>query len=170
MACRCLLELHAIAAKKAEGGGEFDVTMTSTERLRIAGCSKADLEEFYNMLTIINVEAGDFYSCCKPSTRDDFKQHYEMSTAFFAAHTARLDDPGADDGARVRFQFRSSEMVANVFKEWWDEELRKRIVTLQEAGKHAKAMQWNEMSMRAVPEEHALNNTATGAAAAENSS
>jgi hypothetical protein len=122
------------------------------------------------MLTIINVEAGDFYSCYKPNTRDDFKQHYEMSTAFFAAHTASLDDPGADDGARGRFKFRSpSEMVADVFKEWCDEELRKRIVTLQEAGKHAEAMQWNEMSMRAVPEGHALNNTATGAPAADNS-
>jgi hypothetical protein len=117
--------LHAIAAKKAEGGGEFDVAMTSTERLRLAECCKADMEEFYKMLTIINVEAGDFYSCYKPSIGDVFKQHYEMSSAFFAAHTASLDDPGADDGARGRFKFTSpSEMAAELFKEWWDEELR----------------------------------------------
>ena len=54
MACRCLLELHTIAAKKAEGGGEFDVAMTSTERLRLAGCYKADLEEFGKRISTVS--------------------------------------------------------------------------------------------------------------------
>ena len=168
VACRCLLELHAIAAKKAEGGGEFDVAMTAAERLRFARCCKADMEEYYKMLTTVNVEAGVFYNCYKSSIREDFKQHYKMFSAVgaLAAHTAILDDPAAGDYARGGFNFGPpGEMVANLFKEWSVGELRKRISTLQDAGEHCEALQWNEMLLRAVPERHAAEPLHNSAAA-----
>jgi hypothetical protein len=172
----CLLELHAIAAKKAEGGGEFDVAMTATERLRFARCCKADLEEYRKMLSTVNVEAGVFFNCFAPSIRDDFKQHYKMFSAVgaLAAHTASSEHPAAGDDARGGFNFgQPSEMVADLFKEWLEGALRKRISTLQDAGEHCEAMQWNNMLLRAVPEQHAaepLRKSAPGAAAADNSS
>lgn len=176
VAHRCLLELHAIAAKKAEGGGEFGVAMTAAEKLRFARCCKADMEEYYKMLTTVNVEAGVFYNCFKPSVIDHFKQHYRMFSAVgaLAARTAILEDSAAGNDARGGFNFGPpGEMVADLFKEWSVGELRKRISTLQEAGEHCEALQWNDMLMRAVPERHAaepLHVSATGAAAADNSS
>jgi hypothetical protein len=173
------MELHAIAAKKAEGGGEFDVALTSTERLRFARCCKADVEEYHEMLSTVNVEAGAFFNCYKPSIRDVFKQHYKMfsDVGALAAHTASSEDSAAGDDARGGFNFGPpSEMVADIFKEWLEGELRKRISTLQDAGEHCEAMQWNEMLLRAVPERHVLHaaeplhNSAPGAASADNSS
>ena len=43
--CRCVLELHAIAARKEEGGGEFAVAMTAEERLRFLRGIKSDYKE-----------------------------------------------------------------------------------------------------------------------------
>ena len=46
--CRCVLELHAIAAKKEEGGGEFAVAMTAEERLRFLRGIDSSFKEYYN--------------------------------------------------------------------------------------------------------------------------
>ena len=48
VACRCVLELHVIAAKKEESGGEFAVGMTAGERLRFLRGIKAEPREYYN--------------------------------------------------------------------------------------------------------------------------
>ncbi len=176
VACRCLLELHAIAAKKAEGGGEFEVAMTAAERLRFVQCCKADMEEYYTMLSTVNVEDGVFFNFSKPGIREDFKQHYKTFGTVFASatHRATLDDPATGDDTHGSFHFGPpSEMVADLFKEWSEGEIRKRISTLQEAGEHSEAMQWNEMLMCVLSERHAaqpLHVSATGAAVADDSS
>ncbi len=46
--CRCVLELHAIAAKKAEGGGEFAVVMTAEKRLRFLQGIKDDPRQYWS--------------------------------------------------------------------------------------------------------------------------
>jgi hypothetical protein len=59
VACRCVLELHAIAAKKEEGGGEFAVAMTAEERLRFLDGIRSDHRQYYNMLGTVNAERSD---------------------------------------------------------------------------------------------------------------
>ncbi len=64
--CRCVLELHAIAARKEEGGGEFAVAMTAKERLRFLRGIKADFKEYYTMLGTVNAETSE---CSRPDDR-----------------------------------------------------------------------------------------------------
>ena len=61
-----MLELHAIAAKKAEGGGEFAVAMTAEERQRFLRDIRADYKEYYKMLGTVNAATSE---CSRPADR-----------------------------------------------------------------------------------------------------
>ena len=54
-----MLELHAIAVKKAEGGGRFEVAMTAPEKRRFLDGISRDFGAYYNMLGRVNVERSE---------------------------------------------------------------------------------------------------------------
>ena len=117
--CRCVLELHAIAAKKEEGGGEFAVAMTAEERLRFLRGIKADFKEYYKMLGTVNAETSE---------------------------CSRSDDRASiHDGIRSSVGFgKLSRMVFGVLEEWMEGQLRAQVASCEEAGEDAEAMEWNQ--------------------------
>ena len=116
--CRCVLELHAIAARKEEGGGEFAVAMTAEERLRFLCGIKANFTEYYTMLGTVNAETSD---CSRP---DDL----------LSIH----------DGIRCSVGFgKLSRMVFGVLEEWMEGQLRAQVASCEEAGENEEAMMWN---------------------------
>ena len=64
---RCVLELHAIAVKKAEGGGEFAVAMTALEKRRFLDGIREDPGAYYNMLGRVDVARSD---CSRAADRE----------------------------------------------------------------------------------------------------
>ena len=117
--CRCVLELHAIAAKKEEGGGEFAVSMTAEERLRFLRGIKADFKEYYNMLGTVNAETSD---CSRPTDRASIHDGIRSSVGF-----GKL-----------------SRMVFGVLEEWMEGQLRGKAASCEEAGEYEEAMKWNQ--------------------------
>jgi len=117
--CRCVLELHAIAAKKEEGGGEFAVAMTAEERLRFLQGIKADYREYYTMLGTVNAETSE---CSRPADRASIHDGIRSSVGF-----AKL-----------------SRMVFGVLEEWMEGQLRAQAASCEEAGEDAEAMEWNQ--------------------------
>ena len=77
--CRCVLELHAIAAKKEEGGGECAVAMTAEERLRFLRGIKTDYNEYYTMLGTVNAETSE---CSRPADRASIHDSIRSSVGF----------------------------------------------------------------------------------------
>ena len=117
--CRCVLELHAIAAKKEEGGGEFAVAMTAEERLRFLRGIKSDYKEYYTMLGTVNAETSE---CSRPDDR-------------LSIH----------DGIRSSVGFgKLSRMVFGVLEEWMEGQLRGKAASCEEAGEYEEAMKWNQ--------------------------
>ena len=117
--CRCVLELHAIAARKEEGGGEFAVAMTAEERLRFLRGIKADFEEYYTMLGTVNAETSE---CSRPGDR-------------LSIH----------DGIRSSVGFgKLSRMVFGVLEEWMEGQLRAQVASCEEAGEDVEVMKWNQ--------------------------
>jgi hypothetical protein len=117
--CRCVLELHAIAARKAEGGGEFAVAMTADERARFLQGIRADFKEYYKMLGTVNAEASE---CSRPSDRACIHDGIRGSVGF-----ATL-----------------SRMVFGVLEEWMEGQLRAQVASCEETGKEKAAMRWTE--------------------------
>jgi hypothetical protein len=116
--CRCVLELHAIASKKAEGGGRFAVAMTAQENQRyLAGISN-DYKQYYSMLGRVNVEASD---CSRAEDRESIHEGIRCSVGF-----ARL-----------------SRMVFGVMEGWMEEELKGQAAASAAAGDEKRAMEWN---------------------------
>ena len=118
-ACRCVLELHAIAAKKAEGGGEFAVAMTAEERVRFLRGIKADFKEYYNMLGTANPERSD---CSRPADRVSIHDAIRGSVGFGPL----------------------SRMVFGVLEEWMEGQMRGKAASCEEAGEDEEAMKWNQ--------------------------
>ena len=116
--CRCVLELHAIAARKEEGGGEFAVAMTAEERLRFLRGIKADFNEYYTMLGTVNAETSE---CSRPADRASIHDGIRSSVGF-----GKL-----------------SRMVFGVLEEWMEGQLRAQVASCEEAGDDAEAMEWN---------------------------
>ena len=116
--CRCVLELHAIAAKKEEGGGEFAVAMTAEERLRFLRGIDSDFKEYYTMLGTVNAETSD---CSRPTDRASIHDSIRSSVGF-----GKL-----------------SRMVFGVLEEWMEGQLRGKAASCEEAGEAAEAMKWN---------------------------
>jgi hypothetical protein len=112
-----VLELHAIAAKKAGGGGEFAVVMTAEERLRFLEGIKDDPRQYYDMLGTVNAEKSD---CSRPADR-------------ISIHGAIRDSVGFG---------RLGRMVFGVLEEWMEGQLRTQVTLCEEAGDDAEAMEW----------------------------
>ena len=113
--CRCVLELHAIAAKKAEVGGEIAVAMPAREKLRFLRGIIADCKKYYRMLSTVNLEASD---CSRLADR-------------LSIH----------DGIRSSIGFdKLSRMVFGVLEEWMNGQLRSQAVSFEKAGEDSKAM------------------------------
>ena len=115
--CRCVLELHAIAARRAEGGGEFAVAMTADERARFLQGIRANPKEYYKMLGTLNAEASD---CSRLSDRASILDGIRGSVGF-----ATL-----------------SRMVFGVLEEWMEGQLRAQAASCEEAGEDEEAMDW----------------------------
>ena len=118
MVCRCVLELHAIAAKKEEGGGEFAVVMTATERRRFLQGIEADFNEYYKMLGTVNAEKSE---CSRPTDRANIHDSIRSSVGFGTL----------------------SRMVFGVLEKWMEGQLRAQMASCQEAGENEEAMMWN---------------------------
>jgi len=117
VSCRCVLELHAIAAKKVEGGGEFAVAMTAEERLRFLQGIKRDPNEYYKMLGTINAETSD---CSRPAERASIHESIRSSVGFV----------------------KLSRMVLEVLEEWMEGQLRLQAASCEDAGDEAEGMEW----------------------------
>ena len=112
-----MLELHAIAAKKAEGGGEFAVAMTAEERLRFLQGIRADHKEYYKMLGTVNAETSE---CSRGADRDSIHEGIRSSVGFE----------------------RLSRMVFGVLEEWMQGQLEAQASCSAEAGREEEAMKW----------------------------
>ncbi len=117
VACRCVLELHAIATKKEEGGGEFAVGMTAAERRRFLRGIKAKPKEYYNMLGTVNAERSE---CSRPDDRMSIHDGIRSSVGF-----AKL-----------------SRMVFGVLEEWMEGQLRAQAASCEDEGEDEEAMGW----------------------------
>jgi hypothetical protein len=116
--CRCVLELHAIAARKEEGRGEFAVAMTAKERVRFLRGIKADFKEYYTMLGTVNAETSE---CSRPADRASIHDGIRSSVGF-----GKL-----------------SRMVFVVLEEWMEGQLRAQVASCEEAGEDVEVMEWN---------------------------
>ena len=76
-----MLELHAIAVKKAEGGGRFEVAMTAREKRRFLDGISCDTGAYYNMLGRVNVERSE---CWRAADRDSIHARIRGSVGFAA--------------------------------------------------------------------------------------
>ena len=113
-----MLELHAIAAKKAAGGGDFAVAMTREERQRFLDGIRRDRGRYYSMLGSVNAERS---VCSRPADRDSIHAGIRDSVGFVAL----------------------SRMVFGVMEEWMEGEMREQIAVRMAAGDEEGAMGWN---------------------------
>ena len=81
-----MLELHAIAANKQEGGGELAVAMTAEERLLFLRGIHTDFKEYYKMLGTVNAETSE---CSRPDDRASIHDGIRSSVGF--AKLSRMD-------------------------------------------------------------------------------
>jgi hypothetical protein len=125
---RCVLELHAIAARRAEGGGEFAVAMTADERVRFLRGIGDDHREYYKMLGTVNAEASD---CSRPDDRASILDGIRSSVGF-----AKL-----------------SRMVFEVLEEWMEGQLRAQVASCEETGEDKEAMRWTATLARVLSDQ-----------------
>jgi hypothetical protein len=126
--CRCVLELHAIAAKRDEGGGEFAVGMTAGERRRFLQGIKANPSEYCNMLGTVNAERSE---CSRPDDRVSIHNGIRSSVGFV----------------------KLSRMVFGVLEEWMEGQLRAQAASCEEAGDENKAMKWRATLARVLSDQ-----------------
>ncbi len=115
---RCVLELHAIAVKKAEGGGRFAVAMTAQEKRRFLDGISGDSGAYYNMLGRVNMERSE---CSRAAERESIHAGIRDSVGF---------------GALGRIVF-------GVMEGWMVEELRADVAARQRDGDERGEMQWS---------------------------
>ena len=120
LCCRCVLELHAIASKKEEGGGRFAVAMTAQENERFLRGIRKDYDEYYGMLGRVNAETSE---CSRASDRESIHEGIRRSVGF-----AKL-----------------SRMVFGVMEGWMEERLRGQAAASAAAGDESEAMDWREV-------------------------
>ena len=120
LCCRCVLELHAIASKKDEGGGRFAVAMTAQENQRFLRSIEKDYGEYYGMLGRVNAETSD---CSRASDRESIHEGIRRSVGF-----AKL-----------------SRMVFGVMEGWMEERLRGQAAASAAAGDESEAMDWKQV-------------------------
>jgi hypothetical protein len=120
LCCRCVLELHAIASKKEEGGGRFAVAMTAQENERFLRGIRENHGEYYGMLGRVNAETSD---CSRASDRESIHEGIRRSVGF-----AKL-----------------SRMVFGVMEGWMEERLRGQAAASAAAGDESEAMYWKHV-------------------------
>ena len=113
-----MLELHAIASKKEEGGGRFAVAMTAQENQRFMTGIRRDYKQYYSMLGRVNAEASD---CSRAVDRESIHEGIRRSVGF-----GKL-----------------SRMVFGVMEGWMEERLRGQAAASAAAGDEEGAMGWN---------------------------
>ena len=113
-----MLELHAIAEKKAVGGGNFAVAMTREERQRFLDGIRRDPGAYYTMLGSVNAEKS---VCSRSADRDSIHASIRGSVGFAAL----------------------SRMVFGVMEQWMEGEMREQIAVRLAAGDEEGAMGWN---------------------------
>ena len=113
-----MLELHAIASKKEEGGGRFAVAMTAQENQRFLTGIQDDYKQYYSMLGRVNAEASE---CSRAADRESIHEGIRRSVGF-----GKL-----------------SRMVFQVLERWMEGELRAQAAAELEAGLEEEAMVWN---------------------------
>ncbi len=114
-----MLELHAIASKKEEGGGRFAVAMTAQENQRFSTGIRKDYKQYYSMLGRVNAEASE---CSRAADRESIHEGIRRSVGF-----GKL-----------------SRMVFGVMEGWMEERLRGQAAASAAAGDEEGAMGWNE--------------------------
>ena len=112
-----MLELHAIASKKAEGEGRFAVAMTVQENERFLRSIKTDYGEYYGMLGRVNAETSE---CSRASDRESIHEGIRRSVGFV----------------------KLSRMVFGVMEGWMEEQLRRQAAASEAAGEENQAMTW----------------------------
>ena len=115
-----MLELHAIASKKEEGGGRFAVAMTSQENRRFLTGIRDDHRQYYSMLGRVNAETSD---CSRAADRESIHEGIRRSVGF-----GKL-----------------SRMVFGVMEGWMEERLRGQAAASAAAGDESEAMDWKEV-------------------------
>ena len=113
-----MLELHAIASQKEEGGGRFAVAMTAQENQRFLRGVRVDFKAYYNMLGRVNAETSD---CSRAADRESIHEGIRRSVGF-----GKL-----------------SRMVFGVMEGWMEEQLRGQAAASAAAGDEKEAMAWN---------------------------
>ena len=113
-----MLELHAIASKKEEGGGRFAVAMTAQENQRFMTGIQNDYKQYYNMLGRVNAETSD---SSRAADRESIHEGIRRSVGF-----GKL-----------------SRMVFGVMEGWMEERLRGQAAASAAAGDEEGAMAWN---------------------------
>jgi hypothetical protein len=118
-----VLELHAIASKKQEGGGRFAVAMTEQENERFLTGIRRDYEKYYSMLGRVNAEASD---CSRAADRESIHEGIRRSVGF-----GKL-----------------SRMLFGVMEGWMEEELRRQTAANAAAGDEEEELRWNQTLAR----------------------
>ena len=113
-----MLELHAIASKKEEGGGRFAVAMTAQENQRFLRGVRVDFKAYYNMLGRVNAETSD---CSRAADRESIHEGIRRSVGFE----------------------KLSRMVFGVMEGWMEERLRGQAAASAAAGDEEGAMGFN---------------------------
>ena len=113
-----MLELHAIASKKQEGGGRFAVAMTAQENERFLSVIQDDYEKYYSMLGRVNAETSD---CSRAADRESIHEGIRRSVGF-----GKL-----------------SRMLFGVMEGWMEEQLRGQAAASASAADEEGAMRWN---------------------------
>jgi tetratricopeptide (TPR) repeat protein len=111
------MELHAIAVKKAEGGGEFAVAMTALEKRRFLHGISEDIGAYYNMLGRVDVARSD---CSRAADRESIHARIRDSVGF---------------GQLGR-------MVFGVMEQWMVGELQAQAAANWEEGDERGEMKW----------------------------
>ena len=116
--CRCVLELHAILSKKADGAGDFAVAMTADEKNRFLRGISAGVDDYYDMLGTINAERSD---CSRAADRESI-------------HSSIRHSIGFDKLGRQLFC---------ALEQWMEEQLRSQAAANVAAGDVVNSMKWN---------------------------
>ena len=106
---RCVLELHAIAAKKIADGGNFALAMTRRERQRFISSIENDHGVYRQMLGSVNTEKSQ---CSRPADRDNIHAGIRSSIGFQMLN----------------------RMVFGVMTEWMEGELQLQAAERQSTG------------------------------------
>jgi tetratricopeptide (TPR) repeat protein len=114
----CVLELHAIAEKRASGGGDFAMAFTRMEKDRFVDIIRRDTGAYYRMLGTLNPEKS---TCSRPDDRERIHASIRESVGFVTL----------------------SRMIFRVLEEWMERELCSQAAASVAACREEEEMSWN---------------------------